>query len=75
MQLLSTDGNVREGNYSDTSYTDVKAVVTPAIDLVFHLQRLEGVYQGILSGEFPVRIDPGWLGLLWRRHINFICIW
>lgn len=33
----------------------------PASDLVFHLQRIEGVYQGLLSGQFPVRIDPGWL--------------
>lgn len=30
-------------------------------DLRFHLQRLEGVYKGLLSGQFPVRIQPGWL--------------
>lgn len=30
-------------------------------DLTFHLQRIEGVYQGLLSGQFPVRIQPGWL--------------
>lgn len=30
-------------------------------DVVFHLQRIEGIYQGLLSGQFPVRIHPGWL--------------
>lgn len=30
-------------------------------DVVFHLQRIEGIYQGLLSGQFPVRIQPGWL--------------
>lgn len=30
-------------------------------DLTFHLQRIEGVYKGLLSGQFPVRIQPGWL--------------
>lgn len=33
----------------------------PAKDLVFHLQRIEGLSQGILAGDFPVRIQPGWL--------------
>lgn len=32
-----------------------------AIDLTFHLQRIEGVYLGLLSGRFPVKIQPGWL--------------
>lgn len=35
--------------------------IVPAVDLVFHLQRIEGVCQGLLSGQFPVRIHPGWL--------------
>ena len=30
-------------------------------DLEFHLQRIEGIYRGLLSGQFPVRIQPGWL--------------
>ena len=30
-------------------------------DVVFHLQRIDGVYQGLLSGQFPVRIQPEWL--------------
>lgn len=35
--------------------------LVPAVDLVFHLQRIEGICQGLLSGQFPVRIHPGWL--------------
>lgn len=30
-------------------------------DVVFHLQRIEGIYKGLLSGQFPVRIQPEWL--------------
>lgn len=30
-------------------------------DLTFHLMRIEGLAQGILDGQFPVRIQPGWL--------------
>lgn len=30
-------------------------------DLTFHLYRIEGLCQGLLSGQFPVRIQPGWL--------------
>ena len=33
----------------------------PGADLTFHLQRLEGVYKGLQSGQFPVRIQPEWL--------------
>ena len=35
--------------------------LTPGADLGFHLNRIEGIYQGLLAGEFPVRIQPGWL--------------
>ncbi|MCM1038748.1 MAG: hypothetical protein NC434_05440 [Ruminococcus sp.] len=35
--------------------------VPPGLDLSFHLQRLEGIYRGLLSGQFPVRIQPDWL--------------
>lgn len=35
--------------------------LVPAVDLMFHLQRIEGISQGLLSGQFPVRIHPGWL--------------
>ena len=30
-------------------------------DLVYHLHRIEGVKDGILSGQFPLRIEPSWL--------------
>lgn len=30
-------------------------------DVTFHLQRIEGIYRGLLSGQFPVRIQPEWL--------------
>lgn len=29
-------------------------------DLVYHLMRIEGIKDGILSGQFPVRIAPKW---------------
>lgn len=29
-------------------------------DLVYHLMRVEGIRDGILSGQFPVRIAPEW---------------
>ncbi|MBQ7934702.1 MAG: hypothetical protein IJ327_07970, partial [Lachnospiraceae bacterium] len=30
-------------------------------DLVYHLMRIEGIKDGILAGQFPVRIAPKWL--------------
>lgn len=30
-------------------------------DLIYHLMRVEGVKDGILSGQFPVRISPEWI--------------
>ncbi len=30
-------------------------------DLIYHLQRIEGVKDGLLSGQFPVRLEPEWL--------------
>lgn len=30
-------------------------------DMTFHLLRIEGVKDGLLSGDFPVRIQPNWL--------------
>lgn len=27
-------------------------------DMLYHITRLEGIYQGVCSGEFPVRINP-----------------
>lgn len=30
-------------------------------DLTYHLQRIEGVKDGLLSGQFPVRFEPKWV--------------
>ena len=32
----------------------------PGHDLMFHLLRIEGLKDGLLSGAFPVRIQPNW---------------
>lgn len=29
-------------------------------DIYFHLMRIEGLAEGLLSGQFPVKIQPGW---------------
>ncbi len=31
------------------------------LDIRFHITRIEGLREGLLSGAFPVRIQPGWL--------------
>ena len=35
--------------------------ITDAHDLLFHLSRIEGIKNGLLNGEFPVRIQTQWL--------------
>lgn len=30
-------------------------------DTTYHLQRIEGIKDGLLSGQFPVRIEPEWV--------------
>ena len=30
-------------------------------DLTYHLQRIEGVKDGLLGGQFPVRLEPKWM--------------
>ena len=35
--------------------------VISGADLTYHLLRIEGVKDGLLSGQIPVRIEPGWL--------------
>ena len=35
--------------------------VIAGADTVYHLLRVEGIKEGLLSGQFPVRIQPGWL--------------
>lgn len=32
--------------------------VISGVDMTFHLSRIEGIKEGLLSGEFPVRINP-----------------
>lgn len=34
--------------------------ILPGHDLIFHLLRIEGLKDGLLSGAFPVRIQPNW---------------
>lgn len=31
------------------------------VDLTYHLQRIEGVRDGLLAGQFPVRLEPEWV--------------
>lgn len=31
-------------------------------DLAFHLNRIAGISKGLMAGQFPVRIQPGWMG-------------
>ncbi len=40
------------------SYPLFSAFLTEGDDLVFHLLRIEGIKDGLLSGQFPVRIQP-----------------
>ena len=30
-------------------------------DMTYHMLRIQGVYEGVLAGHFPVRLEPGWL--------------
>ncbi len=40
------------------SYPLFTRFLTEGHDLVFHLLRIEGIAQGLLAGQFPVRIQP-----------------
>ena len=42
-------------------------------DLTYHLQRIEGVKDGILAGFFPVRLEPKWLYDLGYADAVFYC--
>lgn len=33
----------------------------PGADMTFHLLRIEGIREGLISGQFPVRIESNWL--------------
>lgn len=30
-------------------------------DFVFHMMRIEGIAKGLMSGQFPVKMQPGWM--------------
>lgn len=43
------------------SYPLLSGYIVGAIDLNYHLMRIDGVAEGLLSGQFPVRIQPNWM--------------
>ena len=43
-----------------TSYPLFTDYLIGGHDFFFHLKRIEGIHQGLVSGQFPVRIQPGW---------------
>ena len=42
-------------------------------DLTYHLQRIEGVKDGLLAGQFPVRLEPRWVFDHWYANAIFYC--
>ncbi len=42
-------------------------------DLTYHLQRIEGVKDGLLSGQFPVRLEPEWVYSHGYANAVFYC--
>ncbi len=42
-------------------------------DLTYHLQRIEGVKDGLLSGQFPVRLEPEWVYSHGYANAIFYC--
>lgn len=45
-----------------SSYPLLSPYLYETHDLNFHLMRIEGIKDGLLAGEFPVRLQPSWLG-------------
>lgn len=43
------------------SYPLFSGYITSAIDLNYHLMRIDGIAEGLLAGQFPVRIQPNWM--------------
>lgn len=43
------------------SWSQLRNSMLGGADLTYHLQRIEGVKDGLSTGQFPVRIEPGWL--------------
>lgn len=44
-----------------TSYPFLFGFNISGADFTYHLQRIEGVRDGLMSGQFPVRLEPRWL--------------
>lgn len=42
-------------------------------DLAYHLNRIEGIKDGILSGQFPTRIEPEWVQGYGYANAIFYC--
>jgi hypothetical protein len=42
-------------------------------DTIYHLQRIEGLMQGLLAGQFPVRLEPHWLQGYGYANAVFYC--
>lgn len=45
-----------------SSYPILSYYLYKGHDLQFHLLRIQGICDGILAGEFPVKIQPNWMG-------------
>lgn len=43
------------------SYSQLGESMLGGADLTYHLMRIEGVKDSLLSGQFPIRIEPNWL--------------
>lgn len=48
---------------------------TAGADFTYHLHRIEGVKEGLLSGQFPVRLEPQWLQGHGYANAIFYCNW
>ena len=43
------------------SLSQIGGYLLGGADLTYHLQRIEGVKDSLLAGQFPIRIEPRWL--------------
>lgn len=48
--------------YLHSCYPLLNEYIIVGHDLAFHLNRIEGIKKGLLSGQFPVRIHPTHFG-------------
>lgn len=54
-----------------SSITFMYGFCVSGADLTYHLMRIEGVKDGIISGQFPIRIEPEWLN--GHGYANAVC--